>query len=136
MEYTCCNCGKIKRKYTGTKKKNLFCSTVCHKEYSYVEYIKKWKIGEVSGCRGKNSESISTTVRRYIFEKFKNKCSECGWSKVNPFSNKIPLEVDHIDGNSSNHSENNLRLLCPNCHSLTKTFRALNKGKGRKYRAP
>lgn len=43
----------------------------------------------------------------------------------------IPLEIDHIDGNSENNSEENLRLICPNCHSLTATYKGANRGKGR-----
>ena len=39
----------------------------------------------------------------------------------------IPLELDHIDGNHQNNALDNLRLLCPNCHSLTPTFRGKNK---------
>ena len=42
--------------------------------------------------------------------------------------------MEHIDGNSENNNIENLELLCPNCHSLTPTFGALNKGKGRKNR--
>jgi 5-methylcytosine-specific restriction endonuclease McrA len=38
------------------------------------------------------------------------------------------------DGNSENNLEENLRLLCPNCHSLSPNFRNLNKGYGRKWR--
>ncbi len=37
------------------------------------------------------------------------------------------LEVDHVDGNPDNHLPTNLRLLCPNCHSQTPTFRKKNK---------
>lgn len=55
----------------------------------------------------------------------------CGWGKINKFTNKVPLEVDHIDGDFRNNKIENLRLLCPNCHSLTSTFKNLNKGKGR-----
>ncbi|WP_442876891.1 HNH endonuclease [Catenibacterium sp.] len=68
-------------------------------------------------------------LRHYIFDKFDNKCCICGWSKVNPYT--IPLEIDHIDGNSENNSEDNLRLICPNCHSLTSTYRGANRGQGR-----
>lgn len=39
----------------------------------------------------------------------------------------IPLELDHIDGNNKNNSLDNLRLLCPNCHALTSTYRGKNK---------
>ena len=37
----------------------------------------------------------------------------------------------HIDGNSKNNKEENLTLLCPNCHSLTKTYKGANRGNGR-----
>lgn len=67
-------------------------------------------------------------------EKTKNKCQLCGWSKKNIITNKVPLEVDHLDGNSENNVEDNLRMICPNCHSLSPTFRNLNKGNGRSWR--
>jgi 5-methylcytosine-specific restriction endonuclease McrA len=38
----------------------------------------------------------------------------------------IPLELDHINGDSSNNNLDNLRLLCPNCHALTPTYRGKN----------
>ena len=37
---------------------------------------------------------------------------------------EIPLELDHIDGCPTNNRFNNLRLLCPNCHALTPTYRS------------
>jgi hypothetical protein len=42
--------------------------------------------------------------------------------------------LEHKDGNSENHNLNNLELLCPNHHSLTPTYGALNKGNGRTKR--
>lgn len=58
----------------------------------------------------------------------------CGWGEMNKTTGKIPLEVDHIDGNFRNNQIDNLRLLCPNCHSLTSNYKSLNKGKGRSNR--
>lgn len=40
----------------------------------------------------------------------------------------IPIEIDHIDGNSSNNEKENLRLICPNCHAQTSTYRGKNVG--------
>jgi DNA-directed RNA polymerase subunit L len=77
---------------------------------------------------------MSGHVRRYLREKFQSKCTLCGWNIIHPITKKVPLEIDHIDGNPDNNTESNLRLLCPNCHSLTPYFRGLNRGKGRKWR--
>ena len=52
---------------------------------------------------------------------------------VNPYTNISPLEIEHIDGNYLNNLESNLILLCPNCHSLTATYKGANKN-GRKSR--
>ncbi len=41
----------------------------------------------------------------------------------------IPLELDHINGDRRDNRLENLRLLCPNCHALTETYRGKNKGR-------
>lgn len=125
-ERYCLNCGKEIE--TGRK----YCSRDCQFDYQYKDYIEKWKDGKVDG--NKKPDGISGYVRRYIFKKYDNKCSKCGWNDVNKFTGKIPLEIDHIDGNYLNTTENNLRLLCPNCHSLTGNYGNRNKGNGREGR--
>ena len=121
----CIFCGK----FTDNSK---FCSNVCQKEYEYNSYISEWKKGLKNGLRGKYQ--VSLHIHRYLFEKYNSRCAVCGWSKVNVFSGKIPLEIEHIDGNYLNNSESNLILLCPNCHSLTSTYKGANRGNGRKNR--
>lgn len=115
------------------KKINRYCSNKCQGDYEYRDYIIRWKKGEISGSRGINTKNISAHLVRYIFEKY-DSCSICGWRKLNPITGRAPLEIDHIDGNAENNNEDNLRLICPNCHSLTPNFRNLNKGKGRSWR--
>ncbi len=111
-----------------------YCSNKCQQEHQYIQYISVWKKGHVSGNRGIVTRNISKHLKRYLYEKFTGKCSQCGWNTPHPTTNVAPLEVDHIDGNSENNNEANLRLLCPNCHSLTHNYKNLNKGKGRVWR--
>ena len=118
----CLNCGKkfeVKHSCRGK-----FCCNKCAQEYKYKHSILLWKQGKKSGTNGFN---CATYVRRYLFEKYHNKCQICGWGKINKYTGKIPLQVHHIDGNCLNNKENNLILLCSNCHSLTENFGSRNK---------
>ena len=113
-------------------KKGIYCNNVCQANDRYRKYISDWKNDKVSGLKGKYQ--ISNHIRKYLLFKYDYKCSRCGWGEVNPYTNIIPLEVEHLDGNYLNNNENNLVLLCPNCHSLTSTYKGANKGNGRKDR--
>ena len=73
-------------------------------------------------------------IKKYLIWKFGEQCSRCGWAERHPKTGKVPVEVEHIDGNFANNVLTNLVLLCPNCHSLTDTYRGLNRGKGRAER--
>ncbi len=55
----------------------------------------------------------------------KNVCKTCGRSSW--LGKQLNLELHHVDGKRQNHKLSNLKLLCPNCHSQTETFRAKNK---------
>ena len=121
----CLNCG-AKIRYNAT-----YCSAACHREYEQREWVKGWLDGEISGNSNSMWKSHSQRIRTYLFDKYDNKCARCGWSEVNPFTGNISLEIEHIDGNANNNRPENITLLCPNCHSLTSTYRGANKGRGR-----
>ena len=125
----CLRCGgKTKRSYY------KYCSNKCQTTYQHNQYIQRWKKGLENGEIGVNTKATSYHLKRYLLETYGNKCTECGWSRVNQFTGKVPLEIDHKNGDSHDNSENNLRLICPNCHSLSQNFRNLNKGHGRSWR--
>lgn len=63
---------------------------------------------------------------RLIEEGYKeNRCEECNITKWN--EKYLEMQLHHIDGNNKNHKLENLRILCPNCHSQTDNFCGKNK---------
>ena len=122
----CSHCNKI-LKLSWQKK---FCSNQCQADARYEKFKLEW----LTGVRTVNTKNISRHIKRFLLETFGEKCFQCGWNKKHSLTLRVPLEVDHIDGNAENNKKENLRLLCPNCHALTSSFRNLNKGKGRSWR--
>jgi hypothetical protein len=110
-----------------------YCSNTCQHEYQYQIFIKRWQAGDETGID--TVGLVRRPIKRFLREKFNNRCCMCGWSETNPFTGVVPLVADHIDGNWRNNVEQNLRLVCPNCDALSSTFSGLNRGSGRPNRA-
>ena len=72
------------------------------------------------------------TQRRILTEERGHRCEVCRLSEWNGLP--IPLEIDHIDGDATNNANLNVRLICPNCHAQTPTYKAKNRGNGRHSR--
>jgi len=77
----------------------------------------------------KSGKFTAHTAKKYLLKTIGHVCSSCDLSEW--MGNPIPIQIDHIDGNSEDSSLNNVRLLCPNCHAQTPTFGIKNKGNGR-----
>ncbi len=103
----CAQCGSATRNIK-------FCSNKCNSKFTKEKHNRLV-------VEGRSSNKVA---RRYLQENF-NHCNECGIPKF--WNNKpLTLQCDHIDGDCTNNQLSNLRLLCPNCHTQTKTYGSKN----------
>ena len=116
------NCNPEKRKETILKRYGTFLTT--NRKKAIAEYYQSQH--ELKSSLDFEKKSIKYK-RIYILEEQDNSCLWCGIKEWNGKS--IILELDHIDGNTNNNSRENLRFLCPNCHSQTDTWRKSWKSK-------
>jgi predicted nucleic acid-binding Zn ribbon protein len=116
IQHECLHCGKMTTN-------NKYCDFKCQRLYELDQRNIKIENGDMSFSH--------RAYKKYLISKFGDKCMKCGWHEINPTTGNVPIELEHIDGNYDNNSLENLKLLCPNCHSLTPTYKALNVGNGR-----
>ncbi len=116
-------CGQLIMRRNGK-----YCSLKCQQSTQRLQLVRRLKSGQYPPVKN------NAFLRRFLIQTLGEQCKRCGWNERNQITGRVPLEVEHIDGNWQNNSEDNLTLLCPNCHSLTPTFRNLNKGRGRTWR--
>ena len=111
---TCENCNNLfQKKYQG-KISNRWCCRECREDFLAKEKI--------------SSGNYSRSSAFSYFKRFTEyKCSCC---EITDWNNKpLSLQIDHIDGNNSNNLIENLRYLCPNCHTQTDTWGIKNISK-------
>lgn len=97
-----------------------------------ADKIKEWELGNLNLS---TKFGHSNLVRTYLLKKYDSKCSKCDFSGMNEKTGNSILHVDHIDGDWTNSTFGNVRLLCPNCHAMTSTYGSLNRGNGRKWKS-
>lgn len=102
----------------------VYCNNECQQKFQRKLIFEKIE-------KGIHATVGSKIFKTYLIEKFGEQCMKCSWKDKNEYSNKIPVELHHIDCNPDNNKINNLQLLCPNCHSLTKNWKGITQGSGR-----
>jgi|LauGreDrversion4_2_1035121.scaffolds.fasta_scaffold82696_4 carboxypeptidase C (cathepsin A) len=120
--FLCCFCNKTCLNAKNTTGK--YCSLKCSAADKTKTKIEAWLNG--------TCEPSVTALRKYLKELKPAQCEICQLTNWNNLP--IPLEMDHKDGNYKNNHLDNLRLLCPNCHAQTPTYKSKNRGNGRAYR--
>jgi hypothetical protein len=125
VEAPCPACGKVLKvpPYLYEKQANKFCSQECNTNYIRENTFQKMLRGEIHWRQ---------TLRNTLIWKFGNICDGCGITEWQ--GHPICLELDHKDGNPANDAYDNIWKICPNCHSVTKSWKGRNKGSGRKAR--
>ena len=76
--------------------------------------------------KGSRVQSFGLKKRLFLAGRKTPQCELCGWHEMSA-DGRIPVELDHINGDRYDNRIENLRILCPNCHSLQPTHRGRNK---------
>lgn len=105
----CANCGKRKE-----RRQNKYCRECSDKQV----YHRPQTFAEAKD---------HVARKRFLIDQRGHRCECCGL--IEWLEQPIPLELHHVDGDSDNNTEENLQLLCPNCHAFTDNYKGANKGK-------
>lgn len=120
----CKNCGSEVLGY----KTSIFCCHKCSQEFRHKERYKDFLKHPEKYCKGNYTPK---NFKDFFLQEQNYKCSICGCS--NEHNNKpLVFVLDHIDGDASNNTRENLRLICPNCDSQLSTFKSKNKNSKRR----
>ena len=122
-EFRCENCNKS-IPFKGYTNNHKFCNNKCQANYKKKICLERDTQFFLEGksLKRPNQRRVLAALRGYA-------CEVCNISSWN--GKDLVLQVDHINGDPYNNTPENLRLICPNCHSQTDTFAGANRGNGR-----
>jgi len=110
MKGRCKNC-ETEFDYMPSQQGGIYCSNRCQQDFKVKQRF-------IEGTTWRYS------MRNYIIRERGEKCEECGITDWNGKS--LSFHIDHINGNRTDNRKENLKIMCPNCHSQTETFGTKN----------
>lgn len=124
--------GRKTRNYVSLIKESKIRSQI-KKEYQNITFEERCKLINEKRKNTNNNKILNADYSTLKYERLRkriileqnNKCNKCGLNEW--LGENIIFELEHIDGDHSNNERTNLEALCPNCHSLTPTWRGRNK---------
>ena len=120
MKTKCLSCNQ-EYSYSPSQQEGKYCSNRCQMFHSRQ-------------LRVECGEGSHRQVRQYLIERDIYECVKCG-NKGEWMGEKLPLQLDHINGINKDNRLENYQWLCPNCHCQTKTWGNPNSsGKDQRFK--
>jgi 5-methylcytosine-specific restriction endonuclease McrA len=113
--FTCLYCGLTFTDSFKPSRPRKYCSNTC-------QHAKQRNDKIAAGSMHAKS------IKKILIQRHGHYCWGCNLSQW--LGKPITLEIEHVNGNNGDNALSNLKILCPNCHAQTDTYKGKNLGRG------
>lgn len=124
-------CEYCSKNIMGNSNTSIYCSRNCFNEHTKQKTYTYFLSSPIELQRA--DYDIPDSIKHTIIKEQSCKCDICGIDEIWNYK-KLVFILDHIDGDASNNTRDNLRGVCPNCDSQLDTYKSKNKNSAREKR--